>query len=66
MHNTRFNSPVLGDEAKESYSIYGEPGDVFINYLENAPSEMAVISRMLAYLNKLLTTDASLETETTE
>lgn len=31
MHNTKFNSPVLGEEVKNIYSIYGKNEECFIN-----------------------------------
>ena len=55
--NTKFNrwtSPVLGEEADPLYiDIYGDEGKDFIRILENSPYEIAVISRLIAYLGKV-------------
>ena len=55
--NTKFNrwtSPVLGAEADSLYiDIYGDEGKDFIRILENSPYEIAVISRLIAYLGKV-------------
>lgn len=50
----RYDSPALGDNAKELYSeIYGpDVGERFVKVLETAPYEIAVISRMIATLHK--------------
>lgn len=48
---TRWTSPILGEEAEAVYSgAYGENGNAFVNVLETSPYEIAVISRMIAYL----------------
>lgn len=55
--NTKFNrwtSPVLSEEADSLYiDIYGDEGKDFIRILENSPYEIAVISRLIAYLGKV-------------
>lgn len=48
---TRWTSPILGEDAKNVYNgAYGENGNSFVNILETSPYEIAVISRMIAYL----------------
>ena len=54
MPKIKFNSPVLGEDAKEVYDAYGEMGNMFMDILEKSPDDKAVISRMLAYLNMLV------------
>ncbi len=50
---SRWTSPILGKSAEKVYSeVYGDLGDGFIHILENSPYEIAVISRMVAYLNR--------------
>ena len=55
--NTKFNrwtSPVLGEEADSLYTdIYGDEGKEFIRVLEDSPYEIAVISRLIAHLEKV-------------
>ena len=48
-----FSSPVMGNDAKEAYKdLYGEAGEKFVDILDTSPAEIAVISRMLAYLRE--------------
>lgn len=48
---TRWTCPILGEDAKSVYSgSYGENGNSFVDILETSPYEIAVISRMIAYL----------------
>lgn len=48
-----FSSPVLGEEAQRSYSkLYGEAGEKFVDILNTSPNEIAVISRLIAYLEE--------------
>lgn len=48
---TRWMSPILGQEAESVYNnIYGEKGKAFVNILETSPYEIAVISRLIVYL----------------
>ena len=50
---SRWTSPILGQGAENIYSnVYGENGKSFIGILESSPYEIAVISRMIAYLNE--------------
>ena len=48
----KFEVPGMGDTAKELYSaLYGEDiGKRFIDVLATSPDEIAVISRLIAYL----------------
>lgn len=49
----KFDAPVLGDETEELYTeLYGESGEVFLRILNISPSEIAVISRLIASLKK--------------
>ena len=48
---TRWTNPVLGQQTEVTYgNIYGENGKDIIEVLETAPYEIAVISRLIAYL----------------
>lgn len=48
---TRFDAPVLGQETKELYeTLYGNCGERFVEILNASPNEIAVISRLIAYL----------------
>lgn len=47
----KFPAPALNDEAHELYDkLYGEAGEQFIGILNSSPDEIAVISRLIAYL----------------
>lgn len=49
--NVRWDSPVLGPDVSEEYSdIYGADGKHYVDILESAPYEVAVVSRLLAFL----------------
>ena len=51
---TRWTNPVLGDGADTVYTeMYGEQGKDFVRVLENSPYEIAVISRLIAYLEQV-------------
>ena len=51
MNLTKFPAPVLDDGAQELYTrLYGDAGDRFVDILNTSPDEIAVISRMIAYL----------------
>lgn len=51
MNFSRFPAPVLGDEAQSLYNkLYGNAGDKFVDILNASPNEIAVISRLIAYL----------------
>lgn len=49
----KFSAPVLGDETQELYTkLYGNNGERFIDILNTSPNEIAVISRLIAYLKE--------------
>lgn len=51
---TRWTNPILGENAEAVYTqMYGEEGKSFLHILENSPYEIAVISRLVAYLEKM-------------
>lgn len=51
MNFAKFPAPVLGDNTQELYTkLYGEAGEKFISILNTSPDEIAVISRLIAYL----------------
>ena len=46
-----WNNPVIHDDSRKLYeNLYGENGSRYLMILENSPREIAVISRLLAYL----------------
>lgn len=48
----KFPTPALNEDARELYSkLYGDAGERFIGILDSSPDEIAVISRLIAYLN---------------
>lgn len=50
---TRFPVAVLGEDAQGLYTeLYGEDGGRFTAILRSSPEEIAVISRMIAYLKE--------------
>lgn len=49
----KFPAPVLGEDTQELYTrLYGDAGDRFLDILNTSPNEIAVISRLLAYLKE--------------
>ncbi|NBI56881.1 hypothetical protein D3Z53_02100 [Lachnospiraceae bacterium] len=53
MNFAKFSAPVLGDETQELYTkLYGNVGERFIDILNTSPDEIAVISRLIAYLKE--------------
>lgn len=51
--NARWGSPILGQDVNEVYNkVYGNDGEHYIEVLETSPYEIAVISRMIAYLQQ--------------
>ena len=51
MNFPKFPAPVLGDDTQTLYSkLYGEAGKRFVDILNTSPDEIAVISRLIAYL----------------
>ena len=52
MNFAKFTAPVLGEDTQEIYSeLYGDAGNKFIDVLNSSPDEIAVISKMIAFLN---------------
>lgn len=53
MNFAKFPAPVLGDGTQELYTkLYGDAGERFIDILNSSPNEIAVISRLIAYLKE--------------
>lgn len=53
MNFAKFPAPVLGDGTRELYTkLYGDAGERFIDILNSSPNEIAVISRLIAYLKE--------------
>ena len=51
MNFAKFPTPVLGDDTQELYTrLYGDVGEKFVDILNTSPNEIAVISRLIAYL----------------
>ena len=51
MNFAKFPAPGLDEDARSLYSeLYGEEGERFVDILNTSPDEIAVISRMIAYL----------------
>lgn len=51
---TRWTNPILGEGADAVYTeMYGETGKNFLSVLESSPYEIAVVSRLIAYLEKV-------------
>lgn len=51
---TRWTNPILGEGADAVYAeMYGDDGKNFIHVLESSPYEIAVVSRLIAYLEKV-------------
>ena len=47
----KFPAPVLGGGTQELYTrLYGEDGGRFVDILSTSPDEIAVLSRLIAYL----------------
>lgn len=65
MNFAKFPAPVLGDETQELYTrLYGNAGEGFIEILNSSPDEVAVISRLIAYLYSCSKTFAEVKTFT--
>lgn len=53
MNSTRFETPGMGQEAETVYSdIYGTNGMDFMRVLRESPYEIAVLSRLITYLEQ--------------
>ncbi len=51
MNFAKFSAPVLEDDTQELYTkLYGDAGEKFVDILNTSPNEIAVISRLIAYL----------------
>lgn len=51
MNFAKFPAPVLGDDTQVLYAkLYGDAGERFVDILNSSPNEIAVISRLIAYL----------------
>ena len=51
MNFAKFPAPVLGEDTQERYTkLYGDAGEKFVDILDTSPNEIAVISRLIAYL----------------
>lgn len=49
----KFPAPVLGEDTQVLYSkLYGEEGNQFVDILCSSPDEIAVISKLIAYLTE--------------
>ncbi len=49
----KFSVPVLDENTEEVYEkLYGVDGKKYVDILSISPNEIAVISRMLAYLRE--------------
>lgn len=49
----RFSPPVFDESSSELYSrLYGESGEHFMEIMDSSPHEIAVISRLIAYLSE--------------
>lgn len=48
---TKFPNPGLEDNTLELYAkLYGDAGEKIVDILDKSPREIAVISRLIAYL----------------
>lgn len=53
MNPTRFGTPGMGQETETAYNnVYGDSGVNFVQVLRESPYEIAVLSRMIAYLEQ--------------
>lgn len=51
MLGSRFSSPTMDEDMKMKFeTVYGDEAGLFIETLENAPDEIAVISSLIMYL----------------
>ena len=47
----KFSAPSLDGDTQELYTmLYGEDGGHFVEILRTSPDEIAVVSRLIAYL----------------
>lgn len=53
MYFAKFPVPVLDEKTQQLYiGLYGEDGERFVDILNSSPDEIAVISRLIAFLCK--------------
>lgn len=53
MNFAKFSAPVMDDNTQALYSkLYGNAGERFVDILNTSPDEIAVISKMIAYLTE--------------
>lgn len=53
MNFAKFSAPVMDDNTQALYSkLYGDAGERFVDILNTSPDEIAVISKMIAYLTE--------------
>ena len=53
MNFAKFPAPVLSNDTQALYTkLYGEAGETFIDILNTSPDEIAVISKLIAYLTE--------------
>ena len=51
---TRWTNPILGEGTDLVYAeMYGDEGKNFLHVLESSPYEIAVVSRLIVYLQKV-------------
>ena len=51
MNLAKFSAPVLDEESQTLYrKLYGDAGSRYVDVLNSSPDEIAVISRMIAFL----------------
>lgn len=51
--NFRWNNPITGSDVSSLYAkLYGNEGAVFVSALEDCPYEVAVLSRLAAYVKE--------------
>lgn len=53
MNSTRFGTPGMEQEVETVYSsVYGDSGINFVRVLRESPYEIAVLSRLITYLEQ--------------
>lgn len=53
MNIAKFSTPVLGEDTKELYiKLYGAAGERFFSILDTSPNEIAVVSKLIAYMKE--------------
>lgn len=51
MNFSKFSTPTLGEDTQNLYTkLYGTTGERFVEVLNTSPNEIAVISKMIAFL----------------